>query len=544
MGSHFQDDADDPEQGSALDLKTLVVYGLCRSRLWVGLLALTGLVVGLLVAASKPNEYVSVGRLRLNVGKREAMTAETVAGLEDARRYFPAMADELLLLDDPEIYRRAAQRIGLEKVLLPADPAEFDDEHTAAPVRYLHRLQSALMRYGRPESPCIAGPTETCVAAAADLLKGRTELVNEPGSNIIAVHHSSSTPERAQEFATVLLKCFVERHREVYSTQEYYEESREKLLGAYDEFEASEDAYAEHVKICGFLDLETQKGGILEDLSEIDGELHMRQALRDQFRAQVQALKTEAERMPREIERITPPVMGMNQEYQLYQSQRFELTLKRLQLENDNSLSIPERKASIESVEQQVRAIDELLKTTPLLVEQVPEQIQKSANPEYFNLMLRIADLDAQEHGLGQAVQRYESYFQRKTEDLERARKCDRVHSVLEMTIGDRRRTYDNIASKAAELETLAALDVEGESNLKLFQPALRPLGKEGPKRAKILLIGLAAGLAVGAAVAILRQLFDSRLRYPEALERDLGLAVWGVVPEARTLRRLPRAGA
>jgi capsular polysaccharide biosynthesis protein len=51
------------------------------------------------------------------------------------------------------------------------------------------------------------------------------------------------------------------------------------------------------------------------------------------------------------------------------------------------------------------------------------------------------------------------------------------------------------------------------------------------------LLVGVVAAIAL----AVLRQRFERRLRYPEAFERARGVPVLGIVPHLSSLRRLER---
>ena len=76
-------------------------------------------------------------------------------------------------------------------------------------------------------------------------------------------------------------------------------------------------------------------------------------------------------------------------------------------------------------------------------------------------------------------------------------------------------------------------------SNLVIVQRATLPLQAQGPRRGTLVALGLAAGLAAGLAFAVLRQILDTRLRYPDNLEQLLGVQILGVVPEEPTWRKL-----
>ncbi len=52
-------------------------------------------------------------------------------------------------------------------------------------------------------------------------------------------------------------------------------------------------------------------------------------------------------------------------------------------------------------------------------------------------------------------------------------------------------------------------------------------------------LIGLGGGLLAGLLFTCLRQLLDSKLRYPRTVQTSLGVPVLGVIPEQRKWRKL-----
>ncbi|MDA1263667.1 MAG: hypothetical protein O2816_01150, partial [Planctomycetota bacterium] len=126
--------------------------------------------------------------------------------------------------------------------------------------------------------------------------------------------------------------------------------------------------------------------------------------------------------------------------------------------------------------------------------------------------------------------------------DRKRIAACKDKHFMHEALVKASRDDLTLQQDQLAKLEKLALAEMKGASALKpLWDPTL-PVGKIGPSRAKPLLMGLAAGLFLGLAIAIARQLIDRRLRYPETLANGLGLRVLGVVPEARKLRNLRRS--
>ena len=66
--------------------------------------------------------------------------------------------------------------------------------------------------------------------------------------------------------------------------------------------------------------------------------------------------------------------------------------------------------------------------------------------------------------------------------------------------------------------------------------PPTRPTGNTAPM---LILVGLAIGLGLGIAAAILADRFDPRFRYPEQVSQGLGLPILGTIPEIRRAKGL-----
>ena len=224
MDPSYQGYAED-EESSPLDLKVLVLYGLFRSKLWIGVLAALGLVGGLIAGAASPNEYESEARLRYVPGERDKLTDDDLAGLQggDRRNAAPGIADELMLLENPLIYQRVAERLGASTILHVPDPTLTDSPSTAFPARLMHQLQKALV--GK-SSTKINDDSDKAHTAAWRRLQGSTTLVTVRNAATIRVLVRAYTPERAQQFCGELVDAFQERHGEVFSAEARLEDQR------------------------------------------------------------------------------------------------------------------------------------------------------------------------------------------------------------------------------------------------------------------------------------------------------------------------------
>lgn len=105
---------------------------------------------------------------------------------------------------------------------------------------------------------------------------------------------------------------------------------------------------------------------------------------------------------------------------------------------------------------------------------------------------------------------------------------------------------YVNLLNSAQQLKLVKAGKV---GNVRLIDTAVTPLGPIKPRRALIVLIAAAVGLALGTGLAYLRKALYGGIKDPAEIERVLGMAVYATVPhsvrqEQLSLQSRARKGA
>jgi len=525
------------EESSGIDLKELVLFGLGRSWLTIVFLALAGLAAGVSVAASIPNTFTSKAALRLAPGRRETLTVEWLVGGEQDPSARPGVVDELILLRDPVIYEAVAEELTPQRVYAVPDPRVRDEQDTSLAIRAFHELQAYLFaRRARSVEANLAKGRRAAVKAAASKLLGSTTFEVPRGAMVISVGHSAADPESAQQFLGALLRAFVKRHQEVYTARPYMEKINEVVAQAEKKLEDSRDAFLEHQRNeCGFFDLKNQKTDALRTVEELLRERDEIFARVVQLEAEVEEIDTRIEGVDKEIESTTTaPSRGSSDRDRLL-AKRLDLVIER-ELKANEKLPFEQKAAEIVRLAADIAKIDDLIDKAE--AERLEESKESMRNPEYERLNALIIEKTAKIQGELKYAEDLEKRLERAVAHRDDVIDCERDHDDWETQVAGREADLERLREQASDITGLNNLSAEGDSNLSVFQAALLPLEKDGPKRARIVLMGVGAGLAAGLALAVLRQLLDRRVRYAGSIERRLGVVVLAVLPEKRRFRR------
>lgn len=530
---HPQDPAyDTGEYGP--DLRVLVLRGVRRSKRWIVVLSILGASVGLVAGLLQPNQYESHAKLLLRVGAREAMSAESLAGIDDHHNGTrPTVGDELQMLSDVAVFERVVRKIGVRAILAPADPRGEDGPTTSAPVRWLHAVQARVLAWTAAEHDADGHEAELALRTATKSLIENTRVTNEPGTNVIVVRHTSTSPEKARVITEALANAFIERHRDQFSTQPFVDKNRGKLADAKAQRDAAADAYFGHLDQCSFVDLAVQGPALLTEIEMLDRELFGARLRREEIAQQRSSLVDRMKGGPADIEVVRPAVLVPNEEWETL------LTLKRTLLAQRTNLAfenrpLDEARRLRDQYDEQIARVEAQLRTTPKAVTQSTEQ-RESVGPSA--LAIQVGDLEVEDAALVVKVELLRARLDEKNALAQELRRCERTHADLASLRDAESGRYRHLVERFSVLEALGNMDVQEDANLRWLQLATLEREKIGPKRAGLLLKGLIAGLLAGVAIAVLRQRFDTTLGDPLEFERDSGVPVLGVVPDHAPLR-------
>lgn len=519
--------------GDNLDLRSLV-HGLARSGRWIVALVLLGSMVGLGYGLVRPNQYVSEGKIEVRLGIRERHTPESsLDPTNDAPAPVPGIGDEIELLYNPEVYERIARQIGPERLLAPYDPAASEGPDTLLPVRWLHALQSGWFRRQAP-----ALTSEQALLEAATVADQATEVVALNNTSYLLVRSTAFTPELAQLLTRTYVAVARQWHREVYSSSTELSFVSDQLKRYEEESLAAERAYTEHRDRCGFYDLETQKGSSVAALVDKDERIQENTIRLFEVEEELAFVEQELAATPATIEKLVPPSVRVNPEHQTAFDQIQKVTGERTALASvyTEGSEIFQRKA--EQLDAEIRRFESLLTKTPEFIEYGVVTREVSPNPRHEELSIRKNELRRERETLGKTLEMWQRSREEQDGRLRAALQCEPLHRDLALAVERSKARVQELAAALERAQALALLDrQEDMDSLRIALDGSLPREKAGPDRKRFLLLGFFGGLAAGMFLAALRFLLDTRLHDPDALQKELGLEVIGVVPEARAAR-------
>ncbi len=549
----LQQEAQAPPTVELRNLGEVLLHAVARFPMTIVLCVATGAFSALAYGLVQPNQYMSVGLLLLRLGAREQQTPESVVN-EDAVARGPSVAtgDELLILRNPELHERVVDEIGPQRILGPYDPSAADGPNTPWRTRWMHGLQGFMAGMTQPEIMQEGAPTELMRKAAVERLADGVSINAQRHASTLVVSYKAHSAELAQEIASVYMRVCQERHREVYGASNELSFINERLSEEEAVKAAAESALQEQRDKDGVYDLRVLQEALAEEIQTLDAEIEQDTILMRSLGGQLEVIDQQLARTTPEPDEQTdgtvpldsgsPAMLGSRYEWLLAQHRdvNSELAEAEKTFLKGSPLYESENKrlrGRLETIQAEIEQIEERLASldSPL----TPRSGGGQPNAVYDGLILQRVEIRRQQEGLKAGTEARAKLLESRKERLSELVSKESLYGELQEAIAAATESTARLRKARAHQRTLEAIDSdESMTNLIVTQEATLPTEKEGPDRAKFLALGTFAGIFMGLALAIARQVMDSRLRYPKCIEDGLGIRVLGVVPEESRWRR------
>lgn len=513
----FESEGPAPVSGGIDPLKH-VVQPLWAARYWIVLAAATGAALGAVESLLKPNEFTSLGKFLVRPGARESTTPEgriigDGAGAPLGLR--ESVQNQIHLLQNPQVTRRAVADLGARTILEPYDPTEHDTDQTPLHMRWAHQLQRAWFRRadlclsdpGRPIDNC-----SRCVDLAEQVISRGLVVFPELGSSVLSVVYTAHSPPVASKIVDAFMRAALSHHQQVFDVDSTLQFLDSKLLDARVKADLADHSLTKYRTECGLFDYEEQRAAHLAQIDTLEGEFAKNEARLAELRSQREFYKAALELEPVELESQTPQAPITNPEYEYLMSEVLRARLDLASLDPTAFTTQAQLEARRRQLQEQLNQASGALETTPRLIAMDP-LVSSSRNPRRDALVQRQQEVEAERIGLIQGQSQRRDRIVELRRQLEHFEECRPNLASKQREAKQAEDEYQHFKARREQAALVNQLDSTQLTNLAVLQGATMPRTKSGPRRGRTVLIFGFLGASVAIALVLLRTMLAQRAR-------------------------------
>jgi capsular exopolysaccharide synthesis family protein len=465
------------------------ILGLAIKHRWLVLACcLSGLIIGFVVTFTTTPIYRATATIKIDPYAARVVKLETVdpGSVGDIYRYYQTQKE---LLQSRSLAERVASNLDLR-----------EDGGLFGPLG--GSPWAKLTRMIFPAPPAGKGDLAQRKAAAAGLIQAGLSVNQAPNSSLVTISFHGPDPAWAQKIANAVAEGFTEANLErTYGTTAYsrkfIEEKLEDLKVKLEESEKALVAYEDKEQIVS-ISGKDQPQLVDSDLISLN--------------AALQQVRTERIKAQELWEQGSQKGMSLPQV--LNDASIAALRQRRTVLTSDYQDRLQTYKPDYPDM-RRLRA----------QIAQVDVEIERAVAVIKDSLKVQHESLVQQEELLQKSIEESRAkVLESRNKNIQR--------QILQREADSTRTLYDGLLQQYKDLGVAGAT---GANNVQVIDRAQRPGAPYKPDLRKNLLIWFALGLfAAGAAVAGL-EIMDDTFKSPEQIEEQLGLAVLGLVPRAKT---------
>jgi uncharacterized protein involved in exopolysaccharide biosynthesis len=528
------------------DLVNALLIPLVRSK-WVILgCAILGTAAGIAAGIIKPNIYVSSGKLLVRSSSREESPDALLSGGGGSQGLLrDQVNNELQLLTVPHVFELVAAKVTPPRIFSAYDPAADDREDTPTFTKLFHAYQAKWFKAdGGTRTKKLGHSVDNCpkcIQEAVHVLETDIRLVVEPGSSVLTIVYPAHDPTLARDVVAAFIEAAEKHHRESFSSNSTFELFKNRYAESEKAEQDSATAFSEYRANCGVTDYETQRVASLTavrdaEKAKVDDELKL-ETLKSKAKVVGEQIADVKPMIPQQIERS--PLANPN--WTLLSNRVLTIGDQIEDLSSKVGGTTTVREAEKTALENRLRKAQNELDHTEQWIAQ-EATTQSAPNPEYLRLKQAQDEVQQQIAEQQAVVAKSADRLKDAENRMKNIDSCAPRYKELEgqyTTAKTIKEQYRLAFEKAGFNYALEELQF---SNLWRIQEASLPFEKDGPKRAKFVIVGLILGLGIGSAFGFLRLQLDPKLRSPNEVESVLGAKVLNVVPPTGLPWRLRRA--
>jgi capsular exopolysaccharide synthesis family protein len=358
----------------------------------------------------------------------------------------------------------------------------------------------------RADDPPSALADEAALGHLADRVRGGLTVEPVERTQLVRLLYRSSDPVRAAQLANGFAEAFIDagiesRTETVGRASTFLTSQIETLKGEIREQEVRLETFSRDRDIVAF---EAQGNVVYQRLEALNRDYIEAKRERLARQARYEELKT----APRETVAdlyAGAGLVGQLLREQLELERNYETRLKRFKPDWPEMVEL---RAEVDKGRQHLESV-------------IDENARKAREAAY-----------AEYQGALRQEQSLEQELNRLKEEAMDQNSAAVGYANLRIEVESRRELLDDLMRQQSETGVVASLQIERDTNVRIVDRALVPPGPFRPSLRRNLSLGLAMGLALGVGLVFALDFLDRTLKTPEEIERYLGLATLGVIPD------------
>ncbi len=474
-------DVGDPD---AAETGLLTYWHVLLKRKWLVISVLATILLVVLVATMiTPSVYRATATLQIDLETIKVVQADDVTPGEGmgSRDYYQTQYELLKT-------RALAERVAAK---LPESLSPSVRENLApGPVSRL----TGMLR-GRPTRDAADVPLDKDRLAAFVQQSMRVEPVRN--SRLVRVHFDSLQPAFSATMANAIADTFIaaniDRRFDASAYAKQYLEERLQQLKL--RLEASETQLVEFAQKEGIVTVDEQQSPAAQEMQRINESLAASQRQRIEAEAKLQrAQQTSPDALP---EVLLSAIVGQLKNRRTELMSQYQDKLRIFKPDYPTMMQI---QGQIDEVDQQLAGEINRIKQSVKAEYESARNTESMLAARLSQLKLQILDLQ------GRSIK----------------------YTILRREVDTNRQLYDGLLQRYKEIGVAGGI---GANNISVVDRARAPSGRYSPNLTRNLTLGLLVGLAAGVLLALMIERLDDTVKMPEDVERQLGLAVLGVIP-------------
>jgi len=497
-----------------------------RGRYLVFGTTLFGALIGLFMAITTSNNYISTGKFLFTSSGAESRSLDPTQAKETSQETIATGAAYILNSDD--LLMRVVDKLTPQRILQPYKPGGLGQGHAKELFFKIQRDWNAVDEADMTKEEALKRLQKTIAVKRPQF------------TDVLIATCNANNPDLAQAILETYMVEAVEWHIEKYDDKTVYDAAQKAYDDSFKAYQLAQRNMREFLERKALVtNFDSTKQAV--ELDEVAANSRLKK-LNDDINIKGQQLKR-LETLLQDKDKLPPTIKRKVRQSiatELTTELRSQLAKAHVKLSGLRRRFVNPKAPEIEAQEQLIGDIEASLENMSKIDDKETWVDEVVENKQYTDTDAERSKLERELWGLEAEVKVADQLHKDTDKELKRLNGLLAEYETLRSTMvrAEEEKSASSITWDAAQQKR--ALGLGKFSVLDSIQAASLPLEKEGPNRGKLLIGGLFVGLFMGLGLIVLRALPDRIVRTRGDLEDIEGLAVIGVMPrlDRTNLRR------